>query len=128
MFWTAGMRRGGPLALLLCAALSCKSKPAPSVVAPPAAAPTPVATTPAAAPAEPAPAPADAPPTEAPIEKSEELRFVEATADIMCFTRTRKRDPKDKERDALLKPHAFTGKVGTEHYAALSLRGSRDKE
>ncbi|MEW5848723.1 MAG: hypothetical protein AB2A00_07905 [Myxococcota bacterium] len=138
----------GPTSLscLLAAALllsaGCKDKkpetaaPEPSAPAAPeaapAAAPSPPAEPTAAAPAEAAPAAAPAEPAaaapEVNIGKSEELRFVEATSQILCFEREKKRQPKDKERAAILAEHGFKGKAGEEAYTQLNLRGDRDKE
>lgn len=132
------LRIGTPL--LLAAALvvgaGCKDE-APEAPAAPAAAPAPAEAPPPAAPAAEAPAPAPAATAPAApaddvadinIAKSEELRFVEATARLLCVERETRRQPKDKERAAILAEHGFKGKAGQDAYTALNLRGDRDKE
>lgn len=63
-----------------------------------------------------------------PLEKSEELRFVEANGAMLCQERRKKRRLKDPERTVLLKEHGFSGKDGKRRFNELSIRGEKDPE
>ncbi|MBI5498006.1 MAG: hypothetical protein HY904_23585 [Deltaproteobacteria bacterium] len=106
---------------------TCNKSEAPPTPDAVAAAPQPASAA-GAAPADPvAPAPsADA--AEVKVEKSEELRFIEANAELVCFERANKRAPKDKDRVEILKNHGFLGKRGEASFLELSIRGEKDRD
>lgn len=123
-----------PLVGALGFASACKKPPpaaAPSAAlpgdapAPDGAPPADAAAAPATGTAEPAPA---APATDVRAEKSEELRFVEANAALLCFDKQNKRKPKDGERAVILKDHGFGGRPGEGRFTELSIRGEKDPE
>jgi len=96
-------------------------------------APAPAPVTTAAAPSVAAPdaAVAEAPVAKAEVpdaSKSDELRFIESTAEMLCAERNKKKQLSPRERSALLARHGFAGKQGEERYTGLSMRGDRDRE
>lgn len=109
-------------AALLC--LACAKEKPPAPVAPPPApvAPAPVATP---APAAPEPAPAATPVV---VEKSDELRFIETNAAMLCAERSSRKQLTKQARAKLLASNGFAGAAGEERYTQLSLRGDRDLE
>jgi len=113
---------------------ACKkpSTPTPAPTDPPVTTPvpTPTSATPPASSAAATPPPAATPDAgpDGKLEKSEELRFIEANADLVCFEREKKRTPSDKERSGIVKSHGFVGKVAEQRYTELSIRGDKDRE
>jgi hypothetical protein len=94
--------------------------------------PDPAPTSASAAPVAPTPDPTaatpDPPAGDGKLEKSEELRFIEGNAELVCFEREKKRTPKDKERSEILKSHGFQGKAAEQRFTELSIRGDKDRE
>lgn len=62
------------------------------------------------------------------VEKSDELRFIEANAELLCHERKTKKQMAGKEKSALLARHGFAGKPGEERFIQLNIRGDRDRE
>ncbi len=62
------------------------------------------------------------------LEKSEELRFIETNAALMCFEREKKKAPSPKERAEILKAHGFAGKLPEQRFNDFSIRGEKDRE